>query len=557
MAGGSAILAIKIIADASGAIRELDKVGKKTGGFTDAVGAAAVPAATIVAGLGAMTVAAAKDAAEQQQLAKVYETATGSTDDYSAAIDAAVKAGRDKAFTDTDVRKGLAPLVTATGDAAKANELLGPAMDIARLAGVDLETASNALAKAHEGQSRQLLALIPGMEKVKDPMEQIAIATGLAAGQADTYAATAPGQLLAVGDAYLELGETIGSTFLPVLQTLTDLAQSAAGFLRQHMDIVQPLAVLFGVLAVAVLAVNVAMGALALLSSPVTLFILGILAIGAGLVMLYQRSELFRNIVDAVFNIAADLVGVLRDRVIDLGNIVGAVFGGIQTVVQSVIAVIAAIFAGVQFMLSHPFEAFQNIAEGVFTAIQTAVGTAIDAIALIFTTILGFLRQPFEDFQVIAETVWTAVQTAATTAIDAIALIFSGVQEMLSGPFEAFQGVVETVFEAVKRIAQGAVDFINGILSGISDAIKTVSDAVDAINPLAAPPGGGAAATPRIAAFGLGRTARSAGGGGGGTTVNLNIQSADPTQVVRALRRWAHANGGASPLTRALDRTVR
>jgi ElaB/YqjD/DUF883 family membrane-anchored ribosome-binding protein len=552
---GSAILAIKIIADAQGAIKEFDKLGRKTGGFEDAIGAAAIPAATIVTGLGAMTAAAAKDAGEQAKLQKIYETATGSTEDYSGAIDEAVKAGRAKAFTDTDVRKALQPLVIATGDAAKANEQLGPAMDIARLAGVDLEVAADALAKAHEGSARQLMALIPGLEKTKDPMDAVAQATALAAGQAETYAASAPGQLLAVSDAFLELGESIGSTFLPVLSTLTELASAAAGFLRQNMDVVQPLAVLFGILAVAILAVNGAMIVLGLLSSPVTLFIVGLLAIGAGLVMLYQRSQLFRDIVETVFNVGSAVVRTMGDAIVILGGVAQRVFDGIALVVGSVIDVIKGIFAGILAWMQDPFITFQEIAEGVFGAVQFVVEGVIGAVKLIFAGILAFFRQPFEDFQTIAETVFGVVQKAVETAIAAIALIFSKVQEMLEAPWKAFEETIRRIMETVKGIVQGAVDFINGILKGISDAVAGVAKTVDDINPFAVMPP--AAGGTRSAFVPLGRSARGLGGAsGGGSVVNVNVQSADPQEVMRAIRRWSRNNGGSGPFTRGLDRST-
>jgi hypothetical protein len=35
-----------------------------------------------------------------------------------------------------------------------------------------------------------------------------------------------------------------------------------------------------------------------------------------------------------------------------------------------------------------------------------------------------------------------------------------------------------------------------------------------------------------------------------------NVQSADPGEVMRAVRRWARANGGSGPFTRGLDRST-
>jgi phage-related protein len=544
MAAGSAVLAIKIIADASQAVSELSKTGGKLEKFQSGIGAAALPATAVVGALGAMTVAAAEDAAEQKKLQKVYENATGSTDDYTSAIDAAIAAGQDKAFTDSDVRKGLQPLITATGNAEEANKLLGPAMDIARLAGVDLETASDALAKAHAGQATSLQKLIPGLEKTKDPMEAIANATAIAAGQAEEYAASGPGQLAAVADAYGELGETIGTTFLPALDTAAGLLKDVAGFLDDNMAVLQPIAAVIGAVALAILGLNVALWAwnaaaaalsvvqgilnVVMAANPVVLVVLAILALIAAFVLAYKNSETFRNIVDGVFK---------------------AVVGFVRTAIDT----ISGIFSGILAFLRKPWEAVQPIIDGVFKAIGDIVKAAIDIVSGIFDTILAFLREPFETFQTVVDTVFGLVEGFVKTAIDAIALIFSGVEKMLSDPWTAFQDMVKTVMDTVTGLVRSAVDVINGILDGIRGAIQTVSDAVDAINPFATlPPAAPAPATSMVAAR---RTAMTAGARTGDAalagSLTVNVYGGDPWRIEQAVRRgyrgWTAGAGVQAP----------
>jgi phage-related protein len=553
VAGGSAILAIKIIADASGAIKELGETSKATEDFEKGIKGLAVPAAGVAGALGAMTIAAAEDARQQAALKRVYANATGTTDDYSSAIDSAVKAGEAKAFTDNEIRAALVPLITATGDAEEANKLLGPALDIARLAGVDAETAASALAKAHEGQAASLGRLLPGLDKGASASDTISNATKLAAGAAADYAASGPGQIAMVGVAYGELGDAIGTLFLPVLSEVTRLLQEAARWLQANMDIVGPLAVVFGALALAVLGVNLALAAFALLSSPITLLVLGIGAIIAGLVLLWQRSSLFRDIVQTAFDVGAKVVGTMGDAIVILGGVAQRVFDGIGLVVGSVIGVIQGIFAGILAWMQDPFISFQEIAETVFGVVGTVVSTVIGAVQLIFAGILAWLRVPFESFQTIAETVWSAVQTAASTAIGAISTIFSTVQAMLTGPFEAFQTVVQGVFDAIVGIARTAIGIIEGIIQGISDAIKTVSDAVDAINPLALPPPSAGGGGGSVSAMGARSTAlsrgRAAEGGGGNMTVN--VYGGDPWRIEQAVKRgfrgWTNNSGGNAP----------
>ena len=234
MAGGSAILAIKIVADAKDAVTGLTQTGEgidgldkqskglmgSMGGAGLAVAGLAVGATAAVAVISELTQAAAEDRAEQDKLIAVYNSSGAAVGDYTVAIDAAIAAGAEKAFTDSEVRAGLQSLIVATGDAAEANALLGPAMDLARFAGVSLEQASDALAKAHSGQDGALRKLIPGLEKGKTATDTIANATKLAAGQADVYAASAEGMQKKGSDAFGELGETIGSAFLPIMDAL-------------------------------------------------------------------------------------------------------------------------------------------------------------------------------------------------------------------------------------------------------------------------------------------------------------------------------------------------
>lgn len=221
-------ISVGITGDASGLKGALDDAGGGLEVFghkinaTAVVGVAALAggAAIAVSAIADMTAAAAEDRAEQEKLNQVYVAAGAATTGYTETIQAAIDAGAAKAFSDSEVRAGLQSLVVATGDAAKANQLLGPAMDIARFAGVDLETASKALAKAHDGNDAALRKLIPGLEKGATAADTIAAATELATGQADLYAKSSEGMGKQSSDAFAEIGETIGSAFLPVMDAI-------------------------------------------------------------------------------------------------------------------------------------------------------------------------------------------------------------------------------------------------------------------------------------------------------------------------------------------------
>ena len=214
------------------------------GGALQALPMVAVAAGAVAVGVAIadMTTAAAEDRAEQEKLLAVYENTGAAVGDYTTKIQEAIDKGAEKAFSDSEVRAGLESLVTATGDAQEANELLGPAMDIARLAGVDLTVAADALAKASSGAGDAALRkLVPGLEKGATAADTIREATELASGQADIYGKSAEGMGKKGEQAFSELGEEIGGAFLPILDELMPLMDPIVELLTELIKAVLPL----------------------------------------------------------------------------------------------------------------------------------------------------------------------------------------------------------------------------------------------------------------------------------------------------------------------------
>jgi hypothetical protein len=256
---GSAILAIKIIADATDAVGGLAKTGEgidgldgkskglmgSLGGVTSMLGPAALAGAAVGAAvvIADLTKAAAEDRAEQEKLITTYGNVGIGVDEATAATQRAIDAGADKAFSDSEVREGLDGLIRATGDADEANDLLAAAMDIARQAGVPLAQAADAVAKAHgpDGVDGALRKLLPGMGKQATAADTITEATRLSQGAADDYAKSAEGMSKKGQDAFGELGEEIGGAFLPIMDELLPLIGPIVELLGELIKAVLPL----------------------------------------------------------------------------------------------------------------------------------------------------------------------------------------------------------------------------------------------------------------------------------------------------------------------------
>jgi hypothetical protein len=361
--GSAAILAIKVIADVADAQKGLGEVSSTADKVGGAIGSMALPALGAVTALTAMAKAAADDQAEAAKLEQTIRAAGAATAESTAQVEAAIVAGQAKAFSDSQSREALAALVTATGDVTKSTELLATAQDIARFAGVDLTTAADALAKATAGSDGALRKLIPGLEKGATATDTIAAAQKAAAGQADLYAQSTQGQLEISADAFGELGETIGTAFLPILQELTGILTQVAQFLTQNAGLVKALAVVVGVLAGGILAANIAMKAFeaiqiavkiattawtavqwllnaALNANPIGLVVIAITALIAILALAWANSETFRNVVTAAFKTVQKVVeGVIKaieNAFAGLKNFIDGIVNGISSALRGI-----------------------------------------------------------------------------------------------------------------------------------------------------------------------------------------------------------------------------
>jgi hypothetical protein len=164
---------------------------------------------------------AGKDAAvAEQQFADALTNAGINASLSADEMDKAIRASQKLAFTDDETRASLTALAGATGSASESIALLSAAQDIARLAGVDLEQATDAVAKAYAGTDTALARMIPGLEQGATGMDTINNATKLAAGQADTYSKSAEALGKKGRHAFEELSEAVGGALLPVLSEL-------------------------------------------------------------------------------------------------------------------------------------------------------------------------------------------------------------------------------------------------------------------------------------------------------------------------------------------------
>lgn len=401
------------------------------------------------------TQAAADDEAAQVRLAQSLKTAAGATREQIAATETWIGAqGKALGVTDDELRPAIAKLATATGSVSKAQKLASLAMNISAGSGKSLEQVTTALAKAQATGSVTALAKYGVATKnaagetkgLAQVTEELA---GKYRGAASAAAGTAAGQQKKLQVQLGELQEEIGAKLLPVLSKMAAYGLKAVEWMGANQGKVTALIGAIAALAATVLLVNAGMkvyaagqaiaavataaftvvqkGAAAaslgtraglaalavqtavtsavtktaaaaqwvlnaaMSANPIGLVVIAIIALVAGLVLAYKKSETFRKIVDAAFKAVGKTVAVVVDFIkavwsklfeilktpIQLAiKVIGTYFKIVGTIVETYFKVIKTVWSVLKDVLAGPFQFLRDVTSTVFGALKAGVRAA-------------------------------------------------------------------------------------------------------------------------------------------------------------------------------------
>lgn len=168
--------------------------------------------------LGDSIKAAAEEEVSITRLGAALEANVPNWKSSTGAIEDAIKAGEDLAFSDDQIRDSLTRLTPVTHDVEEALRLQATAMDLARWRGIDLTSASDILAKVQGGNVGILARYGIVVEKGSTATEALAQIQRAAAGQAEAYGDTTAGAAESMQIAMENLQEEIGTALMPVVK---------------------------------------------------------------------------------------------------------------------------------------------------------------------------------------------------------------------------------------------------------------------------------------------------------------------------------------------------
>jgi len=239
---------VKIVGDSIGlqtalsdATRHVELFGGKVGADLPGWAGVAVDATKRIGEAVFNSGKAAKDAAAEEQIfSDAMHTLGVTSGEQEQAIRDSIAAAQDLAFSDSEAAKALLSLQTATKDTNATLDLFAIAQDIARVAGVDLGTAADAVAKAAAGEELSLKRMLPGLGETSDAHDAITKAAELAAGAADTYGTSSEASAIKAKNAFGELKEQVGAELGPALKDLWDSLQPIISDLLHLAGVVLP-----------------------------------------------------------------------------------------------------------------------------------------------------------------------------------------------------------------------------------------------------------------------------------------------------------------------------
>jgi hypothetical protein len=395
--------------------QQLEGAGAKAG---FAIRKAALPAA---AALGALTVAAKKfiDAGEAASSAnaridQINESMGLFGEQADAVTQRLIKyaeaTGRATGIDNLAIKATQAKLLTFA-ELAQTADVAGGAFDRATQAAIDLAAAGfgtaegNAvqLGKALNDPIKGIAALaksgVTFTKQEKDKIKTLVESNRTLEAQELILAAIEKqvgGTALATADdtakmkeAFAQASQQIGLALLPFLSELVPILQKVAQFAADNKDIFVAVGFAVAGLAASILALNAAMKVYkaiqtvvtiataafnaVLAANPITLVVIAIAALVAGLIIAYNKFEGFRNLVDTVFNAIRTAVSVTVGFVRQNWDVILAILTG---PIGAVILIwrrfgddIKEIFRGVATAIRNAFEGAQRIIKGVINFI--------------------------------------------------------------------------------------------------------------------------------------------------------------------------------------------
>ena len=302
-----------------------------------------------------------------------------------------------------------------------------------------------------------------------------------------------------IKEAFQKIRETLGPVVKALAERLQPVLKRIGAWVKENGDVVLTFFAALG--AAAGIAAIIALGAaIAGLFNPVTLIILGVAALAAGIVYLYKRSEKFRDIVSGAFEAVKKIWNSLQDA-FKKGTFDGFfenaknALAGLRDAFAAAFSAIGAIIATlISFVMdmwdrfgAHLIDHFITAWNAIFQVLQGVIQFFKGIFQIIQAIFTGDWNKLWEGVKNVFGGIWNAIvgtlkyfvnliSTVIGAAMAFISALWAGVWSGIKGVFESIWntivGAVKWYFGMVSSIIEGVLNFITGIWTLAWSGIK-------------------------------------------------------------------------------------
>lgn len=204
-------------------------------------------------------------------------------------------------------------------------------------------------------------------------------------------------------------------------------------------------------------------------ANPIGLIIAGITALVAAFVVLWNKSEAFREFFIGMWEGIKATVGAIWDGI---KAIFAAAWDGIKIIWDVVVEYFTAIWEGIKFIFDVVADYFKMIFE-----------TAWNYIKLVWDTVVGYFKLVWEGIKTVFSVVKKILSGDFEGAWDAIKGLWEKVVDFFQGIWDGIKKVFEPVGNFFKKVFEGARDTIKNIWDGLVGIVKTpINWLIDGLN---------------------------------------------------------------------------
>jgi phage-related protein len=221
--------------------------------------------------------------------------------------------------------------------------------------------------------------------------------------------------------------------------------------------------------------------------NPIGLVVAAIAALVAAFVILWNKSDAFRefwiNLWDKIVSFISVTVESIRDFFVELGTNIGNAFSEtwntITTIFSPAVTWFSKLFNSVFNTLKSIIQVIIGLIKGIWTTITTVFSPLLSWVK---THIATPISNAFS-------TIWSTIKTGASNAWNGIKSVFSTVGTFFKDTFTKAWTAVKNVFSTGGKIFDGIKDgivsmfktIVNGIIRGINKVVSVPFNAINGV----------------------------------------------------------------------------